>query len=163
MDFYQGVVVDYLRADRSLFLNPECFVQIKPGSAPPKGASWYCDILAADFETKTVFLCEVTYSSTLQALLTRLKAWNDHWEEIRAALVHDSKLPESWPVRPWLFVPEKCLEPLCKGLEQIACKEPLRFRPLITTLEMVQPWTYNQYDRHGEMGKPDCIPAEMRV
>lgn len=163
MDFYQGVVVDYLRADRSLFLNPECFVQIEPGSQPPKGSSWYCDIQAVNFRAKTIFLCEVTYSSTLQALLKRLKAWNHHWKEIHEALVQDSKLPSEWPIRAWLFVPEKSVGLLCKGLEQIAGKEPLGFRPLITTLEMVQPWTYNQFDLRVEKEKPDCIPVEMRV
>jgi hypothetical protein len=83
MDYYQGVVMEYLRADRSVFINPEFLIQIKPGKKPPKGSSWYCDVLAVKFgsdssDPTTVYLCEVTYSQTLQGLMKRLKAWNDN-------------------------------------------------------------------------------------
>ena len=39
MDYYQGVVTDYLRADRSVFINTECLIQIARGREPPK-AHW---------------------------------------------------------------------------------------------------------------------------
>ncbi|MGD0521640.1 MAG: hypothetical protein ABSA48_10330 [Terracidiphilus sp.] len=172
MDYYQGVVMEYLRSDRSVFINPECFLQIKPGKAPPKGSSWYCDVLAVDFGSDssaptTVFLCEVTYSETLQHLINRLKEWNNNWEEIRKALVSDNHLQAEWPVRVWLFVPEakNCVKKLVDALGKIGDGQPLRFRPRITSLEMVQPWMYCTYDRIGERleRKPECIPPEMRV
>ncbi len=34
MDYYEGVVIDYLRADRAVFVNTECCIQIKEGPAP---------------------------------------------------------------------------------------------------------------------------------
>jgi hypothetical protein len=32
MDYYQGVVVEYLRADRSVFVNTECCIELNPES-----------------------------------------------------------------------------------------------------------------------------------
>jgi len=34
MDYYEGVVIDYLRADRALFVNTECCIQINPADNP---------------------------------------------------------------------------------------------------------------------------------
>lgn len=169
MDYYQAIVMEYLRADRSVFVNSECFLQIKPGKAPPKGSSWYCDLLAIDFGTKTpapatIFLCEVTYSHSLQGLMKRLKAWNDNWDGIKRAIVDDCHLPSEWPVRTWLFVPKECGKKLLKELEKIGDGQTLGFRPRITTLEMVQPWMYCSYNRVGEKLelKAGCIPLEMQ-
>jgi hypothetical protein len=170
MDYYQGIVTEYLRADRSVFINTECFIQIKPGKEPPKGSSWYCDALAVDFgpgppKQATVFLCEITYSETLQSLVKRLRAWNDHWDEICNALVNNSHLPAEWPVRVWLFVPEAkdCAKKLVTALDKIGSVQPLRFKPRITTLEMVQPWAYCTYNRTHEKRdpRPEYIPHEM--
>ena len=173
MDYYQGVVTEYLRADRSVFVNPECFIQIIKGRKPPKGSSWYCDILAVQFGSEQsgpsgVFLCEVTYSESLSALIKRLRAWNHNWEEIRKALVEYSHLPSDWPVRPWLFVPEdkvgkKCAQKLVDVLKQLDAREGLKFTPRITSLEMVQPWAYPD-DKTVEMMKlkPACIPEEWQ-
>jgi hypothetical protein len=152
-DYYQGVVYDYLRADRSVFINTECTIQIEPGDQPPKGKSWICDAIAADFKSGTVFLCEVTYSETLQALLKRLSAWNEHWDEIRQALIDKkyNKLPANWQVRPWLFIPEGFKAKLNQGLEKIKeTSGQLRFEPRITSLEEVQPWKYRIWSRMRE-------------
>ena len=167
-DYYQGIVVNYLRADRSIFVNPECYIQIQPGPQPPKGSSWYCDVLAVDFgsspsDPTTVFLCEVSYSESLQRLIKRLKEWNDHWQEIRDALVKYNRLPAEWAVRPWLFVPRAkgCAEKLIKALEYIDQDHQLSFKPRITPLEMVVPWEY-EWDRTEEKPKPD-IPRKWSV
>ena len=152
-DYYQGVVYDYLRADRSVFINTECTIQIEPGDQPPKGKSWICDAIAADFKSGTVFLCEVTYSETLQALLKRLNAWNEHWNEIRQALIDKKyhKLPANWEVKPWLFIPEGLKVRLNQGLEKIReTSGHLKFEPKITTLEEVQPWKYRTWNRIRE-------------
>jgi hypothetical protein len=64
-------------------------------------------------------------------------------------------------VRPWLFVPEKLVGVLQNGLERIKGSGLLSFRPMITTLEMVQPWEYSSWNWKGEKQKPECIPGEM--
>jgi hypothetical protein len=80
MDFYQGVVVDYLRADRAVFLNTECCLQLNEGPNPDtSGPHWYCDAVAVDFTNKTVFLCEISYAGRLGSLIERLKAWTELW------------------------------------------------------------------------------------
>jgi hypothetical protein len=168
MDYYESVVIAYLRSDRALFVNTECCIQISPGHNPGKGTHWYCDAVGADFRSKTVFLCEISYSLQLAALIKRLKTWHKNWDGIRAALARESVLPKDWPVRPWLFVPETCVPKLVTRLSQIGNGTP-EFTPRITPLEMVQPWCYCSWDRVGEKRccarhpciKPRSIPEAM--
>ncbi len=170
MDYYESVVMDYLRADRALFANTECCIQIDAGHNPDKGTHWYCDAVVADFRTQSVFLCEISYSTTLAVLLKRLKTWNDNWDKVGAALARESALPKDWLVRlrPWLFVPTKYVSTLVTGLSRIGNGSP-KFTPRITPLEMVQPWCYCSWDRVGEITcctkhnctMPDCVPEAM--
>lgn len=170
MDYYESVVIDYLRADRALFVNTECCIQLSPGHNPDKGTHWYCDAVVADFRSKTVFLCEISYSVQLAALIKRLKTWHDKWDGIRDALARESFLPKDWLVRlrPWLFVPAKCVPNLVTRLSQVGNGSP-EFAPRITPLEMVQPWLYCSWDRVGEItccpahtcSKPTSIPEAM--
>lgn len=37
MDCHQGVVTDYLRADRAIFVNTECCIQLDDGHNPKGG------------------------------------------------------------------------------------------------------------------------------
>jgi hypothetical protein len=67
MDYFQGVVTEFLRANRSTFVNTEYLIQLDEGKLPVKSRHWYCDALAVNFEESTVFLCEVTYSKTMSA------------------------------------------------------------------------------------------------
>jgi len=60
-------------------------------------------------------------------------------------------------------VTEKLVGLLQKGLEKIRGDGQLSFRPLITNLEMVQPWEYKSWNRHEEKTKPGCILPEMRT
>jgi hypothetical protein len=162
MNYYESVVVDYLRADRALFVNTECCIQVNQAENPDSsGAHWYCDAVAADFRAQKIFLCEISYAAQLASLTKRLHGWHDNWEAVRHALQRDSFLPEPWPVRPWLFVPEDCVHFVLKGLDQIG--EALRFIPKITTLEMVQPWMYRSWNQVGEKEKPGTIPESMRA
>jgi hypothetical protein len=101
----------YLRADRSVFVNPECCIQLNAADNPDgSGPHWYCDLLAVDFETRCVWLCEVSYSKSLAALLKRLASWNTHWPALKATLVRACHLEETWQVRPWIFIPEGCVK-----------------------------------------------------
>lgn len=163
MDFYEAVVVDYLRADRALFLNTQCCIQLNPGANPDtSGPHWYCDAIAADFRHSAVFLCEISYSKRLSDLAQRLKQWHENWALVREALARDCYLPKAWSVRPWLFIPSKLIGTLLLRLDQIGGGKPLRFTPRVTTLEMVQPWHYRFWNREGEHEKPEKIPLEMR-
>src|SRR5271157_6537115 len=82
MDYFQGVVTEYLRAKRSVFVNTECLISLDEGDNPKKSRHWYCDVVAVDFKESTVYLCEISYSATVQSLLTRLQAWRKCWSEL---------------------------------------------------------------------------------
>ena len=73
MDYFQGVVTEYLRAKREVFVNTEFLIQLDPGDVQVKGRSWYCDAVAVSFRDSAVYLCEITYSSSMHALITRLR------------------------------------------------------------------------------------------
>jgi hypothetical protein len=163
MSFYEEIVIDYLRADRAIFVNTNCCIQLNEADNPDSsGPHWYCDAIATDFRARSVFLCEISYSNSLEAMIKRLKAWHDSWPLLCVALGRDSFLPAEWPVRPWLFVPEHLLSRLVARIGQIAGTSPLRFAPRITPLEMVQPWRYRSWHRIGELEKPAIIPEAMR-
>jgi hypothetical protein len=68
VDYYQGVVIDYLRANRAVFVNSECCIQLNAGQNPDSsGPHWFCDAVAVDFEKHGIFLCEISYAKALGA------------------------------------------------------------------------------------------------
>ena len=96
MDYYQGVVTEYLRADRAIFLNTECCIQLNPGANPDTtGPHWFCDAVAADFRAEAVFLCEVSYARGLGALLRRFSEWNREWSKLDGCAVEVSLMGSS--------------------------------------------------------------------
>src|SRR5688572_2705820 len=105
MDYFQGVVTEFLRANRSTFVNTECLIQLQLGDTPEKDKHWFCDVVAINFSESTVYLCEVSYSGTLAALMKRLKAWAGCWPDLKRALVRDCHVPADWKVLPWVFIP----------------------------------------------------------
>jgi len=161
MTYYQDVVLEYLRVDRAVFVNPECCIQV---DAAPIGDSsspyWYCDALAVDLRASAVYLCEVSYAKSLTAMLKRLAAWNHYWVEVQTALVRDCAVPKGWPVRPWLFIPEAFVPTAVEGIRRLGT-HPGETRvipePRITTLESAVPWNHRR-----DLDKPASIPAEMR-
>jgi hypothetical protein len=161
MDYYQGVVIEYLRADRAVFVNTEYLIQLKPGHNPDAtGHYWYCDAVALDLQDNTAFLCETTFARPPATLLKRLTEWRENWDSVCAGIKRHSRLQDGWQFRVWIFVPTECLDSLVKKLG------PFRtiLRPKITTLEMVQPWRYHSWDhRDTADGKPSEIPEEMRA
>jgi hypothetical protein len=95
MNYYESVVIDYLRADRALFVNTECCIQLNEADNPDSsGPHWYCDAVAADFRSQKVFLCEISYATGLTALLKRIKGWQENWYGVCGALLRDSFLPK---------------------------------------------------------------------
>ena len=164
MDYYETVMTHYLRSDRAIFLNTECCIQLNQGGNPDtSGPHWYCDAVAADFRSKTIFLCEISYSKGLPTLTKRLKGWHEDWEKVCHALARDSFVDKGWPVRPWLFVPEQFVSLLLRRLEEIRAGQPSKFIPRITPLEMIQPWQYQSWNRIGELPKPVAVPEAMRI
>lgn len=150
MDYYQGVVLEYLRADRSVFVNPEYLIQLDEGVAK-KGRHWYCDILAVSFRTpRAIYLCEVTYSSTAHALLRRLKEWDANWTEICDAVSKNCGGTSGWQICPWVFLPKEVLEKQYqKKLSQFLPPRTQQQQmplPRVTALEKVAPWRY-KWDR----------------
>jgi hypothetical protein len=159
MNYYESVVIDYLRADRCIFVNTERCIQLHEADNPDhSGPHWYCDAVAADFRNKTIFLCEISYGKTLDSLIKRLVAWHENWPMVQAALVRDCQLPGDWPVRPWAFVPEGSVSLLLKRVGHYNL-----FTARITPLEMVQPWKYRSWNRKGEAEKPSAIPESMQA
>ena len=153
MDYYQGVVMEYLRADRSLFINTEYCIQLKEGNPDTGGphSNWYCDAVAIRPGSSAIFLCEISYAKTIYDLRKRLETWNENWQAVHDALIRDSKLKGEWSVRPWLFVPAELEGALKQGLKKIEEKcGQLHFAPKITTLDKVQPWKYCMFDRKEE-------------
>jgi hypothetical protein len=152
MDYFQGVVIEYLRADRAVFVNTEYLIQIDPGDVYIKGRHWYCDAVAINHRDSIVDLCEVTYSSTLQSVVNRLLAWNNHWPSVVKAVNRDSSLKGEWLIRPHLFVPSARQPLLDKKLSAIVSPPDQQAHmpvPKITHLEDVLPWKYRSWN-----GKP---------
>lgn len=161
MDYFQGVVTEYLVADRSVFVNTELLIQLDKGKEL-KDRHWYCDAAAVSFSDKTMYLCEVTYSKTMAALAKRLLAWNANWDELKAALVRDCNIDESWAIQPWAFIPEQYVDAL-KGrivtLMEEGRDESAMPYPRITHLESVVPWNYVTWDR--KVAAPNSLPSSQ--
>jgi hypothetical protein len=153
LDYFQGVVTEYLRANRSVFVNTECLIQLDDGDKQFKDRHWYCDAMAVNFKESTIYLCEITYSSTMQSLLTRLQAWQANWEELSHAVLRDSGAPRDWKVQPWVFIPKKHHEVFAKKSAPVAAKPGVSQQmpaPRITYLESVMPWEYRTWDRKSD-------------
>jgi hypothetical protein len=142
MDYFQGVVAEYLRANRSTFVNPEFWFSLDGNAdAAPKNTSWFVDVLAVNFEQRCVFLCEVTFSKTPYALLKRLGTWAENWPKVTAAIRRDAKIPGDWNIIPWVFVPEPQIAAIRDRLPRFPGMPP------ITALEDTLPWKYRTWDR----------------
>jgi len=150
MDYYLGVVTEYLRADRAVFVNTESLIQIDSGDVPVKDRHWYCDVMAVNFLETTAYLCEITYSTTMHSLLARLQGWEENWAELRAAVFRDSAIPESWQIQPWVFIPAKCHPAFKKKFALLTPTIGASIHmptPRVTCLEAVVPWKYCTWNR----------------
>ncbi len=154
MDYFQGVVTEYLRANRATFVNTEFMLQLDEGEVYHKGRHWYVDVVAVNHQESTVELCEISYSKSLQAMLARLAAWRTHWPGVVHALMRDSGLKGDWVVRPRVFIPSARLELLNEKLAAVpvtAGPEPRMPAPRITPLEEILPWKYRSWNgKHYE-------------
>lgn len=165
MDYYQGVVIKYLRATRTRFVNTECLIQLVAGDVPEQGPNWYCDAVVVDLGvdeqdlTPSVYLCEISYSRTLGALFKRLDAWRKHWRNIKEALVHDCAVDHIWPVRPWIFVPEARRDLVAWKFPVNTTSDPDKMpEPRVTFLEEIAPWKYRSWN-----GKPYAAAEKFAI
>jgi hypothetical protein len=140
MDYFQGVVAEYLRADRACFINPEFWVRGNL-SKPMNSPHWFVDVLAVHMKHRRIYLCEVTYAKKAPALIKRLQSWRTHWATIRQTIVEDTAVAADWSIIPWIFTPVN----IRKEIE----KQVLELHPnsRFTDLEMVMPWLYRTWDR----------------
>jgi hypothetical protein len=153
LNHYENVVIEYLRADRAIFLNTQYCIQLTEHHNPDKsGPHWYCDALALDFRSKTIFLCEVSYAVGLWDLINRLRDWHEHWDEVRKAVERDSCLAglalKDWSIKPWVFIRKEEKKNLDDKLKLFGGGQ--RFECKITSLDEIQPWLYPSWNRKPE-------------
>ena len=149
MDHFESVVAEYLRADRSLFVNAQCCIQLNEGANPDtSGPHWYCDAVALSLKAQRAFLCEITYADPPNSLFKRLTGWDRDWLLLRTALERDSGVPRTWQLQPWIFIASKLDARVQAFLATLSLQEMPR--PKITHLEDVMPWKYRSWDRAPE-------------
>lgn len=143
MDYFQGVVAEFLRADRACFINSEFFISIDPSKGEyQKDKHWFVDVLAIHLTQQRAYLCEVTYARKPVALINRLGLWKVNWATIRQALQRDAGIPLDWPVYPWIFVPAEFQPEIRPTLERLF---PGEYR--LSKLEDTVPWKYPNWNR----------------
>jgi len=153
MDYFQGVVREFLQADRAMFVHDELVIDLDADERRPqgknlKGRHWICDVAAVNLRERTLYLGEVTFSSSLQSLIKRLGAWAKEWPALRASLVRDSSIAPDWKVLPWAFIPEAqdgLLQKRLDAMKGIGSEPGEMPRPRITYLEDVVPWNHKQW------------------
>jgi hypothetical protein len=155
MDYFQGVVSEYLRADRSMFINTEFLLQLDDVELPIKNRHWYCDAVAVSFKDSKIYLCEISYSSTLHSLLKRLQSWAEHWPLLCESVIRDTCAQGSFEIQPWVFIPRDRRNSFEKKLQDCTGTAGMP-KPKITELEDVLPWKYRSWN-----GKPyEAMPAQ---
>src|SRR5690348_6525071 len=113
MEHYKSVVLDYLQADRALFVNTAFCTHLgRPEHPEKQGQRWSCDAIAIDLRHGAAYVCQAVCVDKLQPLIKRLSTWTKNWELIKAALRRDSKVPATWRIHVWLFVPRGSIEML---------------------------------------------------
>lgn len=178
MDYFQGVVREFLQSDRALFVQDELVIDLDADEARPqgknlKGRHWICDVAAVNLREECLYLGEVTFSESLQALTTRLQSWAMVWPELCEALARDSGIDPSWKVIPWTFIPQERHELLQRRLEamdRIGDSPGFMPIPRVTYLEDVVPWKHKSwkgrpstFDRAAQQIAPADAQDTLRV
>ena len=148
MEPYKSVVLDYLQADRALFVNAAfCTHLDRPEHPEKQGQLWSCDAIAIDLRHGAAYVCQAVCKDKLQPLINRLSTWTKNWDLIKTALRRDSKVPAKWRIYVWLFVPKGFIETLDGELEHLRITIGSKFKVKITALEDVQPWRASTWER----------------
>ena len=160
MDYFQGVVTEFLRAKRSRFINTEYMINLDSDGTYQKDRHWYCDVVAVDFGDSTVQLCEITYSKSLHAVCKRLQFWCNHWSDVVRALRRDSELRGEWQIVPRIFIPKDLEATLRQRVAALKWPDECDLHmpaPIVTLLEDVLPWKYRSWN-----GEPFIAPIDSQ-
>lgn len=148
MDHYKTVVMEYLLADKAVFVNTEWGIQLDAGGNSEKpGQHSSCDAVAIDLRHGAVYLCEIAFEHKLPTLLKKLSDWTANWDSLQTALRRDCMVPANWRVHVWVFVPKDSIEMLDGKLEHLRRTIGSKFKVKITALEDVQPWRLSTWER----------------
>ncbi len=148
MDHYKTVVMDYLLADKAMFVDTECRIRLDAGGSSEKPAQHCsCDAVAIDLRHGAVYFCETAFEHKLPSLLKKLSDWTENWDSVQTALRRDCMVPANWRVHVWVFVPEDSIEMLDGKLEHLRQSIGSKFKVKITALEDVQPWRSSTWER----------------
>lgn len=147
MDYFQGVVSEYLRADRACFINPEFWIRGNPDK-PFDKPHWFVDVVALNMRDECVWLCEVTYAKKPAALMKRLQSWRANWDLMMLTFKKDACIPGGWEVRPWIFAPKSVLDVYRTPMLQ------LHPSAKFTNMEEIMPWLYCTWDRKEDVPAP---------
>ncbi len=147
MDHYKAVVMDHIQADCALFVNTEYRIQLDGAADQKQPEHCSCDAVAIDLRHKAVYLCDAAFECKLPSLIDKLTAWTKNWDSIKTALQRDCRVPASWRIYAWLFVPKDSIEILDGKLEELRQSNGPKFKVKITALEDVQPWRTSSWSR----------------
>lgn len=151
MEHYKTVVLDYLQADRAVFVNADCCIALEEPAEPERaGQRCACDAVAIDLRHGAVYLCETALEPKVPALIKKLSEWTRKWESMKTALQRDCKVPANWRIHVWLFVPRDSIEMVDAKLEHLRQAAGSKFKVKITALEDVQPWRASTWKRCEE-------------
>lgn len=164
MDYYQGVVREFLQTDRSMFVNEELIIDLdydgnRPQGKNAKGRHWICDLAAINQREKVMYQGEVTTNKSLSSLIQRFTSWSKIWPLLVESLIRDSHLDIEWEVLPWAFIPKESSDLFYKRMgmiENISNKPKQMPLPKVTCLEDVVPWKSN-----GWKGRPTLCSVEQ--
>lgn len=148
MDHYKTVVVDFLQADRAVFVNTKCRLPLgRPVGTDHPARICSCDAVVVDLRHGAVFLCEAAIGQKCAALIKKLAYWTSSWDSLESALRRECKVPKNWRIHVWLFVPQGSIELLDEKLEHLRQTVGSKFKVKITSLEDVQPWRATDWVR----------------
>lgn len=151
MESYKSVVMEHLQLDKAVFLHTDCSIRVDGAGSENSVQEWTFDAVAIDLRHRAVYLCDV--ACALQDFLKNVTGWASNWDNIKSALQRECKLPESWRIHAWLFVPRDTIEELDSRLEDLRRSAGCPFKVKITSLEDAQPWrswTWSHFDPLGE-------------
>jgi hypothetical protein len=132
MDFYQGVVAEYVASNRAYFVSGEFMIPRKAGGY------FLVDLVAISPSEQHVYLCEVTYSQRIANIIRKVKCYHQERDDIQAQLFKIAGISTNWKLMPWLFVLAKHHKTIDARL-RVECPN---WHVRIDDLETVGPWNF---------------------
>lgn len=115
MDIYETAVLDYCCAPPGRFVSPQFHIARDAGTGGSQP-----DFVVLDFRRSTVYVVEVTSSSTSKTILARVAERESRWlKPLRATLTDMHKPLGEWPFHVTLFVREEICSSVTAKLEDV--------------------------------------------